>query len=78
MTIRRVLDEAGGQAVRIISKIENEAGLEHLDDILRVRAGAWAGLAWASGAWGLGWRLLRLLLLMMASSPLPPQLSASH
>lgn len=35
-TIRRVLDEAGGQQVQIISKIENEAGLENFDDILKV------------------------------------------
>ncbi|GIL77051.1 hypothetical protein Vretimale_3233 [Volvox reticuliferus] len=33
--IRRVLDEAGGQAVRIISKIESTAGLINYDDILR-------------------------------------------
>ncbi|GFR42123.1 hypothetical protein Agub_g2966 [Astrephomene gubernaculifera] len=33
--IRRVLDDAGGVSVKIISKIENEAGLTHYDDILR-------------------------------------------
>ncbi|KIY96424.1 pyruvate kinase [Monoraphidium neglectum] len=33
--IRKVLDNSGGAFVRIISKIENEAGLEHFDDILR-------------------------------------------
>ncbi|GIL58673.1 hypothetical protein Vafri_13670 [Volvox africanus] len=33
--IRRVLDEAGGQAVKIISKIESTAGLMNYDDILR-------------------------------------------
>jgi hypothetical protein len=66
MKIRAVLDEAGGQAVRIISKIENEAGLERFDEILRVRVrggagrgGAglgWAGLGWAGLGWaGLGW-----------------------
>ncbi|KAG2495346.1 hypothetical protein HYH03_006615 [Edaphochlamys debaryana] len=32
--IRKVLDEAGGQFVKIISKIENEAGLTHYDAIL--------------------------------------------
>jgi pyruvate kinase len=32
--IRRVLDDAGGHAVKIISKIENAAGLEHFDAIL--------------------------------------------
>lgn len=32
--IRSVLDEAGGHNVRIISKIENEAGMENYDDIL--------------------------------------------
>jgi pyruvate kinase len=29
-----VLDDAGGQNVAIISKIENEAGLEHIDEII--------------------------------------------
>ncbi|KXZ44735.1 hypothetical protein GPECTOR_63g60 [Gonium pectorale] len=33
--IRRVLSDAGGAAVKIISKIENEAGLLNYDDILR-------------------------------------------
>ncbi|GLC60287.1 hypothetical protein PLESTB_001594600 [Pleodorina starrii] len=33
--IRRVLDEAGGHGVRIISKIESTAGLVNYDDILR-------------------------------------------
>ncbi|EFJ40446.1 pyruvate kinase [Volvox carteri f. nagariensis] len=33
--IRRVLDEVGGQGVRIISKIESTAGLINYDDILR-------------------------------------------
>ncbi|KAG2454740.1 hypothetical protein HYH02_000576 [Chlamydomonas schloesseri] len=32
--IRRVLDDAGGVNVQIISKIENEAGLKHFDAIL--------------------------------------------
>jgi pyruvate kinase len=30
-----VLAEGGGDNVKIISKIENESGLEHFDDILR-------------------------------------------
>jgi pyruvate kinase len=32
--IRRILDEAGGKNVKIISKIENQAGLDHFDEIL--------------------------------------------
>jgi pyruvate kinase len=32
--IRKTLDDAGGQNVKIISKIENEAGLENIDDII--------------------------------------------
>jgi pyruvate kinase len=32
--IRKVLDEAGGQDVRIISKIENEAGVRNIDEII--------------------------------------------
>ena len=32
--IRRVLDDAGGFKVKIISKIENEAGLTNIDDII--------------------------------------------
>jgi pyruvate kinase len=32
--IRRVLDEAGGQDVKIISKIENMAGLQNFDGML--------------------------------------------
>ena len=32
--IRKVLDNAGGHAVKIISKIENMAGLEHFDGAL--------------------------------------------
>lgn len=32
--IREVLDRSGGANVKIISKIENEAGLENYDDIL--------------------------------------------
>ncbi|MGB1592622.1 MAG: pyruvate kinase, partial [Promethearchaeia archaeon] len=32
--IRKTLDDAGGQHVAIISKIENEAGLENIDEII--------------------------------------------
>jgi 2-keto-3-deoxy-L-rhamnonate aldolase RhmA len=34
-----VLDRSGGSAVKIIAKIENEAGLENYDDILSVTDG---------------------------------------
>ena len=37
--IRRVLDEAGGQGIRIISKIENQAGLNNFDEILKYTDG---------------------------------------
>jgi pyruvate kinase len=37
--IRRVLDEAGGKNIKIISKIENQAGLDHFDDILKYTDG---------------------------------------
>ncbi|KAI8465728.1 MAG: pyruvate kinase [Monoraphidium minutum] len=37
--IRKVLDHSGGGAIKIISKIENEAGLEHFDDVLRATDG---------------------------------------
>lgn len=37
--IRRILDEAGGQSVRIISKIENQEGLRNYDEILEVTDG---------------------------------------
>jgi hypothetical protein len=33
--IRNVLDTSGGASIKIISKIENEAGLEHCDDVLK-------------------------------------------
>eukprot|EP00197_Chlamydomonas_leiostraca_P003230 CAMPEP_0202871352 /NCGR_PEP_ID=MMETSP1391-20130828/18463_1 /ASSEMBLY_ACC=CAM_ASM_000867 /TAXON_ID=1034604 /ORGANISM="Chlamydomonas leiostraca, Strain SAG 11-49" /LENGTH=99 /DNA_ID=CAMNT_0049552121 /DNA_START=3 /DNA_END=299 /DNA_ORIENTATION=+ len=32
--IRKILDDAGGQNVRIICKIENQAGLENIDGII--------------------------------------------
>jgi pyruvate kinase len=34
-----VLDRSGGSFVKIIAKIENEAGLENYDDILSVTDG---------------------------------------
>jgi pyruvate kinase len=37
--IRRVLDEAGGQNIQIISKIENQEGLRNFDEILKVTDG---------------------------------------
>lgn len=37
--IRQVLDRSGGSNINIISKIENEAGLENYDDILSVTDG---------------------------------------
>jgi pyruvate kinase len=37
--IRRVLDEKGGQGIRIISKIENQAGLNNFDEILKYTDG---------------------------------------
>lgn len=38
--IRSVLDEAGGQEIGIISKIENQEGLQNYDEILEVTDGA--------------------------------------
>ena len=38
--IRRTLDAAGGHHIKIISKIENQAGLDHYDEILDVTDGA--------------------------------------
>ena len=40
--IRKVLDDAGGQDVQIISKIENEAGLLNFEEILQ--ASHWSPL----------------------------------
>lgn len=37
--IRKTLDDAGGEHVKIISKIENEAGLENFDEILKYTDG---------------------------------------
>ncbi len=34
--IRKVLKEAGGEHIKIISKIENEIGLRNIDDIIQV------------------------------------------
>eukprot|EP00966_Prymnesium_polylepis_P303288 7005797-Prymnesium_polylepis.1 len=33
--VRKTLDEAGGQETQIIAKIENQAGMENFDEILR-------------------------------------------
>ena len=37
--IRKILDEAGGQSVKIISKIENEEGMRNFDEILKYTDG---------------------------------------
>lgn len=39
LEIRKVLDDAGGHNVRIISKIENQEGLKNFDSILEVTDG---------------------------------------
>jgi 2-keto-3-deoxy-L-rhamnonate aldolase RhmA len=52
-----VLDTSGGGDIRIISKIENEAGLEHLEEILMYSDGvmvARGDLAMEVGARGGG------------------------
>ena len=36
MAIRHIMQEAGNESMRIIAKIENSEGVEHIDDILRV------------------------------------------
>ena len=38
-TIRKVLDENGGESIKIISKIENQEGIDNLDEILKVSDG---------------------------------------
>ena len=45
LNIRKVLDDAGGQNVRIISKIENQEGLRNFESILEVTDGALAASA---------------------------------
>merc|ERR1712178_673057 len=37
--VRKTLDEAGGQSIQIISKIENEEGLLNFDEILKYTDG---------------------------------------
>ena len=37
--IREILDEHGGEQIRIIAKLENQEGVENLDEILRVADG---------------------------------------
>lgn len=37
--IRKVLDENGGEKIKIISKIENQEGIDNLDEILKVSDG---------------------------------------
>jgi pyruvate kinase len=37
--VRQILDEAGGFDIKIISKIENQAGLDNFDDILKYTDG---------------------------------------
>ncbi len=39
LQVRRHLDYHGGQRIRIISKIENEEGIENIDEIIRVSDG---------------------------------------
>lgn len=39
LSIRKVLDDAGGHNVRIVSKIENQEGLKNFDSILEVTDG---------------------------------------
>lgn len=39
LEIRRILAEHGGEDIRIIAKIENQEGVDHIDDILRVSDG---------------------------------------
>ncbi len=39
LEIRRILAEHGGEDIKIIAKIENQDGVDHIDDILRVSDG---------------------------------------
>ena len=39
LEIRRILAEHGGEDIKIIAKIENKDGVDHIDDILRVSDG---------------------------------------
>ena len=39
MDIRRVLEKNGGGGIRIIAKIENQSGVDNIDDIIRVSDG---------------------------------------
>ncbi len=39
MQVRRLLDENGGKQIKIIAKIENQDGVNNIDDILRVADG---------------------------------------
>lgn len=55
--IRRVLDEAGGHHVKIISKIESWHGVINYDDILAVTgalSGNWQALAKTGQVLGVG------------------------
>lgn len=39
LEIRKILEENGGKDIKIIAKIENQDGVDHIDDILRVSDG---------------------------------------
>lgn len=39
LEIRKLLEENGGEDIKIIAKIENQDGVDHIDDILRVSDG---------------------------------------
>ena len=54
-TIRQVLDEAGGQSIRIVSKVENHEGLVNFDSILQESDGIMVRTVWhAFGHWSTG------------------------